>query len=152
VAVGITGAGAISPVGRFHPGSPFRDKPEFAAFTQSGKLLEPERLLVTSSANFGAPPALADRPTGAVLSLDPRGDTPLVVPASFATAGDQASALDGRVALYTAQSPAFLNKVYNPNAVTADLPPVSNPTAISINNAFGRPWFANMPAGVSGAA
>jgi hypothetical protein len=151
VAVGVAGAGAISPVGAFHTGGPIKDKPEFAAFTQVGMVLDPDRVLVTSSSNFGAPKALADRATGSVLSLDPRADKPLVVPTTFAVADGQAKALDGRLILYTAQSPAFLNKIYNPGAVTADLPPISGPTAISINNGFGRPWFANMPAGPTGA-
>ena len=52
--------------------------------------------------------------------------------------------------LYTAQAPAFLNRLTTPGAVTADLPAVSNPLGISLNNAFGRPWFANAPAGSPG--
>jgi hypothetical protein len=151
VAVGIPGAGAISAVGVFHPGGPIRDKPAMAAFTQPGKPLHAERLLVASTANFGAPLARPDQPAGAVLSIDPRASTPLVVPPTFAAAGGQATALDGQVMLYTAQSPAFTNKVFNPTAVTADQPAVANPTSISINNAFGRPWFTNMPGGLKGA-
>ena len=52
--------------------------------------------------------------------------------------------------LFTAQSPAFLNGVNTPTAVTAELPPVSNPLGISINNGFGRLWFANTPSGPQG--
>jgi quercetin dioxygenase-like cupin family protein len=36
IVVGIPGAGALSPVGTFHPGGPIHDKPAFAAFTRSG--------------------------------------------------------------------------------------------------------------------
>jgi len=57
VAVGIPGAGAISPVGVFHPGGPIADKPEFAAYVQAGRVLDPGRILVSSSSNFGAPAA-----------------------------------------------------------------------------------------------
>ena len=57
LAVGIPGAGAISPVGVFHPGGPIHDKPEFAAYTQPGQILDPKRILVGSRSNFGAPPA-----------------------------------------------------------------------------------------------
>ena len=40
VAVGIAGAGAVAPVGAFHPGGPIRDKAEFFAFTQPGRILD----------------------------------------------------------------------------------------------------------------
>jgi mono/diheme cytochrome c family protein len=150
VAVGIPGAAAVSPVGIFHPGGPIRDKPDFAAFTQPGRILEAKRVLVTSTSNFGAPRALMTAPEGSVLSLDPEGAM-LVVPGSFAAAGGQASALDGRVQLFTAQSPAFLNSVTSPNAASASQPSVSNPLGISINNAFGRLWFSSAPGGSKGA-
>ncbi len=45
VAVGIPGAGALSPVGTFHPGGPIHDKPDFAVFTRPGAVLDPTRLL-----------------------------------------------------------------------------------------------------------
>jgi hypothetical protein len=151
VAVGIPGAAAVSAIGTFHPGSPIHDKPAFRAFTRPGAVLDSERIFVSSTSNFGAPLARREHPPGAILSLDPRGGAPLVVPRSFAAGDGQASALDGRVVLYTAQSPHFLNRVYNPGAVTADVSAVPNPTAISINNAFGRPWFTSMPAGPGGA-
>ncbi|MBV8714136.1 MAG: hypothetical protein JOZ65_03620 [Chloroflexi bacterium] len=150
VAVGIPGAAAVSPVGTFHPGGPIHDTPDFAAYTQPGRILDPERILVTSSSNFGAPKARDDQPEGAVLSIDAHASQPLVIPSSFATAGGQATALDGRVQLFTAQSPAFLNKLTKPAAVTADQPAVANPRGISINNAFGRLWFPNIPTGLQG--
>src|SRR4029450_983915 len=102
-----------------------------------------------STSNFGAPLARPRDYPGSILSLDVSG-TSIAVPPTFATAGSQASALGGAVQLYTAQSPAFLNRNQNPGAVTGALPAVSFPQGISINNAFGRPWFANVPNGSSG--
>jgi hypothetical protein len=150
IAVGIPGANAVSPVGTFHAGGPIHDKPNFAASTETGKVLDPARVLVSSNSNFGAPRARDDQPEGTVLSLDASGTDPVVVPASFAAAGGQASAMGGRVQVFTAQNAAFLNRLTKPGAVTADQPAVSNPQGISINNAFGRLWFPNIPAGVSG--
>jgi hypothetical protein len=149
LAVGIADAGAVAPVGVFHPGGPIRDKPEFAAFTQPGRILDPRRVLVTSSSNYGAPRALAEAAEGSVLSLEPDGPT-LVIPPSFAKDGGQASALEGRVQLFAAQSPRFRNSVRTPGAASAAHPTVSNPLGISINNAFGRLWFSNAPDGAAG--
>lgn len=151
VATGIPGAGAITAVGTFHPGGPIHDKPQFAAFTEPGALLDSSRILVSSTSNFGAPLARRDLPEGTVLSIDPRGEQAIVVPARFADSGGQATALSGRVKVLTANNAAFLNSVYNPNAVTADLPPIGNPTGISLNNAFGRIWITSMPNGANGA-
>src|SRR6266699_6877074 len=55
VAVNIPGASAISAVRTFLPGGPIHDKPAFAAFTQPGKVLDPARIQVGSTSNFGAP-------------------------------------------------------------------------------------------------
>jgi mono/diheme cytochrome c family protein len=150
VAVNIPGAGPVSQVGYFHPGGPIHDNAAFAAFTKPERILDPQRVLVAGTANFGAPPARPHEPTGAVLSLDPDGKDVLAIPSDFAGAGNQAAALNGRVRLYTAQSPAFINGVNTPKAVTAGLPPVSNLLGISINNGFGRLWFANAPFGAKG--
>jgi hypothetical protein len=150
IAVGIPGAAGVAAVGTFHPGGPIHDNPDFAAYTQPGRILDPDRILVTSTSNFGAPKARDDQPEGAVLSIDSRANQPLVIPSGFAAAGGQATALDGRVLLFTAQSPAFLNKLTKPTAATADQPAVANPRGISINNAFGRLWFPNIPAGLQG--
>ena len=144
VAVGIPGAGAVSAVGVFHPGGPIHDKPELAALTQDGRVLDPTRVLITSSSNFGAALARAEDPEGSVLSLAPDGEL-MVLPHDISEAP-----VGGRVQLFTAQSPAFLNGVNTPGAITADLPPVSNPLGISINNGFGRLWFANAPKGAVG--
>src|ERR1700693_16744 len=73
VAVGISGASAVSAVGTFHPGGPIHDKPAFCAFTQPGSILDPLRILVASSSNFGAPLAGPEKLSGAILSIDPRG-------------------------------------------------------------------------------
>src|SRR5579872_6790397 len=123
-AVGIAGAGAVAQVGFFHPGGPIHDKPEFAALTQPGRILDKDRVLVASSSNYGGPRALPDAPEGAVLSLDLGGAGVLVVPSDFAAAGNQASAADGRVRLFTAQSPAFLNSVHTSGAASAAYPSV----------------------------
>jgi hypothetical protein len=149
IAFGIPGASAISPVGTFLPGGPIHDNPTLAAFTLPGRVLDPTRIIVGSSSNFGAPKANADQAEGSFLSIDPRGEN-LAVPASFASAGDQASALGGAVQMYSAQSPMWLNGVYNPSAITANQTGVSNPLGMSINNAFGRLWPANAPYGPAG--
>jgi hypothetical protein len=148
VAVGIPGAGAISPIGRFLPGGPIHDMSGFAAYAEPGRVLDPARLFVGSSSNFGAPLGNPAQAPGSLLSIDPNGDAPLVVPPSFAAADGQVSASDGRLQLFSAQSPAFLNGVNTPGAVTAMLAGVSNPHGLSINNGFGRIWPANVPAGM----
>ncbi len=149
VAVGIPGASVISPVGAFLPGGPIHDKPALNVFTQPGQILDPVRILVGSSSNFGEPLARTDQLPGSFLSIDPNGPT-LVVPADFASAGGQVSTLGGRVQVYTANSAAFLNSVKNPAAATANFTGASNPLGISINNAFGRLWPVNSPNGLGG--
>jgi hypothetical protein len=145
IATGIAGAGAIGSVGRFLPGGPIHDNAAFAAYTQSGRILDPERILVGSSSNFGAPIANTAQAAGSLVSIDPNGRAILQIPAGFAAAGGQASALDGRVQMFSAQSPAFLNGVNNPGAATASMAGVSAPRGLSINNAFGRIWPSNVP-------
>ena len=85
-----------------------------------------------------------------MLSLDASDPAVIEVPSGFAAAGNQASALNGRLKLFSAQTPRFLNGVNTPGAATADQPAVSNPLGISINNAFGRLWFPSAPAGSRG--
>jgi hypothetical protein len=150
VAIGIPGASAIAPVGTFLPGGPIHDKPAFAAFTQPGQVLDPARILVGSTSNFGALVADVDQLPGSFLSIDPSGAEGLVVPSTFAAAGGQAVALGGFVQMYSAQSAPFLNSITTPGAVTAGFTGVSNPLALSINNAFGRLWPANAPFGLEG--
>jgi hypothetical protein len=149
LATGIPGAGAVAEVGDFLRGSPLHDNAALTAFTQNGQILDPKRVLVASTSNFGAPLALPGEPEGSVLSIDPSAG-PVSVPPGFASAGGQASAVGGAVQLYTAQSPAFLNSVKEPQAVTAGLPSASLPLGLSINNGNGRPWLANAPNGAAG--
>jgi hypothetical protein len=156
-ATGIPGAGAIAQVGVFHKGGPFAAG--FAPFTQPGRILDRTRLFVASTSNFGAPPARPLEAQGSILSLDVSSGV-VAVPPDFAAAIDPgvivtatspaASAAGGRVMLYTAQTPAFVNGRINPSAVSRDLPSVSLPRGISFNNGFGRPWFANAPNGAHG--
>jgi hypothetical protein len=150
VAVGIPDVSAISPVGAFLPGGPIHDNPAFAAYTQPGRILDPARILVGSRSNFGAALSNPSEQEGSFLSIDPRGDAILEIPSDFAAAGGQASTLDGRVQMFSANSPTFFNGVNNPLAVTANFTGVSNPLGLSINNAFGRLWPANAPTGLDG--
>ena len=110
VATGLPHAGAVTAVGTFLPGGPINDNPAFRAFTEPGRALHADRVLVGTRSNL--------------------------------------TALRGRVQLLSAQSPAFLNCVTSPQAVTAGQPGVSNMLDISINNAFGRLWPANAPRGL----
>jgi hypothetical protein len=121
----------------------------FAASTQPGQVLDRTRLFVASTTNFGAPLARPTEAPGSILSLDVSSGV-VAVPPAFAVGGGQASTLAGKVILYTAQSPAFLNGANNPAAVTNDRPADSLPLGISFNNGFGRPWFANAPTGSAG--
>jgi len=139
---------AIAPVGTFLPGGPIPAK--FGAYTQPGKILDPKRILVGSTSNFGEPLADANQLPGSFLSIDPTGSSLLVIPPDFAAGGGQASALGGFVQLYSAQNPAFLNSIQNPSAPTANFTGVSSPLGLSINNAFGRLWPANAPYGLIG--
>jgi hypothetical protein len=150
IAVGIANAGAITAVGFFLPGGPLRDRADFAAFTEPGRLLAPNRLLVASTSNFGAPLAVPEMAPGSFLSIDPSGNETLMVPETSAADPAGASAVDGRIQLYSANSALFLNSVHNAEAVTAAHPGVSNPLGISLNNAFGRPWPVNAPFGLRG--
>jgi hypothetical protein len=150
VAIGIPGVSAISPVGTFLPGGPIHDNPVFAAYTQPGKILDPARILVGSTSNFGAPLADSRQLPGSFLSIDPTAPNLLVIPEDFAAAGNQASALGGAVQMYSVQSATFLNSFYNKLAVTGGFTAVSNPLGLSINNAFGRLWPANAPFGMAG--
>jgi hypothetical protein len=148
VAVGVPGAGPVTAVGRFLPGGPINDNAAFKAYTEPGKVLAPDRILIGSTSNFGASTAVKDDMPGSLLSIDASATEVIRVPPEFARTGDQATALNGMVQLYSAQSPAFVNSVTNPQAVTASLPAVSNILDISINNAFGRLWPANAPRGL----
>jgi hypothetical protein len=148
VAVGIPGVSAVAPVGTFLLGGPIPTK--FAAYTQPGQVLDPKRILVGSTSNFGEALVDANQLPGSFLSIDPTGGNVLVIPPLFATGGGQASTLGGFVQMYSAQNPAFLNSINNPRAPTANFTGVTNPLGLSINNAFGRLWPANAPYGLMG--
>ncbi len=152
IAQGIPGAGAVAEIGNYLTGGPIHDRvTTFALFTQPGKILEAKRVFVASTSNFGAPLARPGEAEGAILSIDPNAAAvDMSTVAQFAANGTQASTFGGAVQLYTAQSPAFVNGLSNPNALTKDLPAVSMPLGISINNGNGRPWFANAPSGAAG--
>lgn len=149
IATGIPGAGAVCEIGLFLPGSPFGAGGPFTAFNAPGGILAANRVLVASSSNFGETPARPDQYSGTILSIDPNGGA-FTVPANFATAGGQAAGAGGRVAVYTANNAAFLNSVYHPTVVTANLTGAALPTGISLNGGNGRPWFANSPSGSAG--
>jgi hypothetical protein len=168
VAANIPGASAIAQIGMFvptgtellTPGNCTNPSPiptHFAASTQPGAVLDPNRLLVGSRSNFGAPRAMGVGQEGSLVSIDPTGSNVLNVPPNFASSGGQASTLYGSVQMFSANSPNWLNSVNNnvgtngvlPN--TAQYAGVSNPLGLSNNNGFGRIWPANAPFGDTGA-
>src|SRR5215471_686705 len=155
IATNIPGASAISQVGTFlnNPVPPACAHPIptlFASFIQPGAVLDPNRILVGSTSNFGAPPAIGVGTEGSFLSIDPSGPGILSVPPNFAQSGVQASTLGGAVQMFNANSPHWLNGVNNSGASTAPFTGVSNPLGLSNNNAFGRLWPANAPFGDAG--
>ncbi len=153
VAVGLPGVAGVRQVGRFHSGGPIPGNPEFLMTTAAGRVLDPERVMVAVGSNFGAPLGSALHAAGSVLSIDPRGGpsgATLIVPKTFGKSGGT-SAAGGAILLYTSQSPAFQNRHFNARARTADFAAASGPRYLSMNNAFGRPWIANAPQGLSGA-
>ncbi len=142
VAVNIPGASALAQIGTFlnvpPPGACANPIPtKFPSYIQPGAVLDPNRILVGSTSNFGAPRAISVGKEGAFLSIDPRGANIRNVPPDFASSGDQASALGGAVQMFSANSPHWLN---NSSAVTKNYTGVSNPLGLSNNNAFGRIW------------
>jgi hypothetical protein len=148
VAINIPGASAISQVGTFlnDPTACARPIPtNFPSFIQSGAVLDPNRILVGSRSNFGAPLAPGVGQEGSFLSIDPSGPDILSVPPDFAVSDGQASTLGGAVQMFSANSSNFLNSVNNNTANTANYTGVSNPLGLSNNNAFGRLWPANAP-------
>ena len=157
IAVNIPGASAISQVGTFLNVSPPKAcanpiPSKFPAYIQPGAVLDPNRILVGSSSNFGTPLATGVGQEGALLSIDPIGPGVLSVPPNFAQSGDQASTLGGAVQMFSANSPHWLNSVNNHDTLplTAQYTGVSNPLGLSNNNAFGRIWPANAPFGDTG--
>src|SRR5215468_919025 len=162
IATNIPGASAISQVGTFllntpplvmcNATVPFPSPipTSFASFIKPGAVLDPNRILVGSQSNFGAPLAVGAGTEGSFLSIDPSGPGSLSVPPNFAQSGAQASTLGGAVQMFSANSPNWSNAVNNPGASTASYTGVSNPLGLSNNNAFGRLWPANAPFGLAG--
>ncbi len=155
IATNIPGASAISQVGTFlnNPVPPACAHPIptlFPSYIQPGAVLDPNRILVGSQSNFGAPLAVGAGAEGSFLSIDPGGPGILSVPPNFAQSGDQSSTLGGAVQMFSASSPHWYNGVNNPGANTASYTGVSNPLGLSNNNAFGRLWPANAPFGGTG--
>jgi hypothetical protein len=155
VAVDIPGASAISQVGTFLDasqgacgGSPIPT--HFASYILPGAVADPNRILVSSQSNFGAPLLTGVGQEGSILSIDPNSPAVLSVPATFASSGGQASTLNGAVQMFAANSADWLNGINNPGANTAQYSGVSNPLGLSNNYAFGRFWPANAPYGDSG--
>jgi hypothetical protein len=161
VAINIPGASAIAQVGKFVTGGTLDPSPigtpcanpnpipkNFPDDIKSGAVLDPNRILVGSQSNFGAPLATGDvGQEGSFLSIDPTGPGILNVPANFAHSGVQASTLGGAVQMFSANSPQWLNSVNNLSANTKAYTGVSNPLGLSNNNGFGRIWPANAPFG-----
>jgi hypothetical protein len=155
IAVNIPGASAISQVGTFlnnlvPPACAHPIPTLFPSYIQPGAVLDPNRILVGSRSNFGAPLAIGVGREGSFLSIDPSGPGILRVPPDFAQSGVQASTHGGAVQMFSANSPHWLNGVNNPGASTASYTGVSNPLGLSNNNAFGRIWPANAPFGLAG--
>jgi hypothetical protein len=157
VATNIPGASAIAQIGTFLSdvaqgacAAPIPTTPAFQPYIQGGAVLDPARILVGSTSNFGASRAVGFGAQGSFLSIDPSGSGVLKVPSDFATGGGQASALKGAVQMFSANSPDFLNQINNPNALTKQYAAVSNPLGLSNNNGFGRIWPANSPFGLDG--
>ena len=150
VAHNIPGASALAQVGTFLTtsacGHPIPSN--FPAYIQPGAVLDPNRLLVGSTSNFGAPLPSSGGLEGSFLSIDPNGEDTLIIPPNFARNGQQVSALGGAVQMFSANSPHWLNRVNNPGAFTAQYTGVGNPLGLSNNNAFGRIWPANSPFGL----
>jgi len=149
VATGLHGAQGIRQVGRFHSGGPFTTNPEFLLQMQTGRVLDPDRVLVAIESNLGARPGNAAQAVGTILSIDPRASDhgPLAVPADLAL---RAQSPGAPLQIYSAQSDRYMNGRHNGNARTAAFAAVSGPRYLSINNAFGRPWVANAPFGLRG--
>jgi hypothetical protein len=151
VAVNIPGASALAQIGTFlnDPTACARPIPTlFPTYIRSGAVLDPKRLLVSSTSNFEAPLPASGGLAGSLLSIDPSGTRTLIVPTGFDANGVQKAVLGGAVQMFSANSPYWLNSMNNPNALTAQYTGVGNPLGLSNNNAFGRIWPANSPFGL----
>jgi hypothetical protein len=85
IAINIPGASVVSQVGTFIPGPPTpfgqctlpHPIPGFSSgdFIKTGAVLDPNRILVGSRSNFGAPLAIGAGREGSFLSIDPSGSS-----------------------------------------------------------------------------
>jgi hypothetical protein len=167
VAINIPGASAIAQIGTFVIGGTLDPSPigapcanpnpipkNFSGDIQAGAILDPNRILVGSQSNFGAPLDVVGL-EGSFLSIDPARPGILNVPSNFArnvsSSVPQPSTPDGAVRMFAANNLHWLNNVNNKEAVTAQYTGVSNPLGLSNNNGFGRIWPANAPFGATGA-
>src|SRR5260370_7749136 len=104
-------ASAISQVGTFlnvpPPGACSNPIPsKFPSYIQPGAVLDPNRMLVGSQSNFGAPLAIGVGPEGSFLSIDPSGPGILTVPPNFAQTARPAPAPPPTPPLFHANSPS----------------------------------------------
>lgn len=149
IATGIPGAGAVAAVGFFHRGDPVHDSAVYQPYIQPGQVLYWNRVFVASTSNYGEPIGDSVAYAGSILSIDPTQGQ-IAVPADFAAAGGQVSALGGALQMYTANNAAFLNSIESPHSATPTITGAELPTGISINNGNGRPWLSNAPTGSNG--
>lgn len=151
VAIGLPDVHRVRQGGRFHSGEPIPANPEFLMRTAAGRVLDPERVLVALGSNLGAAAADAQQAPGVVVSIDLSQAQTLIVAADLAAPSHAGTDAGGAVQLYTANAAPYVNRRRNPRATAAALAAAAGPRYLSINNAFGRPWIANAPAGLGGA-
>src|SRR5262245_12385530 len=126
IAINIPGASAIAQVGTFlGPTAPVPPSFPFSCtlpspipgfmngdFIKTGAVLDPNRILVGSSSNFGATPAIGVGQEGSFLSINPSATSIISVPANFAASGLQGPP-GGAVQMFSANSPNWLNGINN---------------------------------------
>src|SRR5262245_39037508 len=83
-------------------------------------MLDPNRILVGSRSNFGAPLAIGVGTEGSFLSIDPSAAAVLSVPPNFAQSGVQSSALGGAVQMFSTNSPHWFNGVNRADVLAVD--------------------------------
>ena len=150
VAVGLPGVAGVRQIGRFHNGGPFTGNPEFLLQTDRGARARPAarhgrggqqfRRLLAPSGDGGRHGAV-DRSAARRADRDRSELRPGRRPGTRRRRRGQ---------VFAAAGEPFLNARHNGGARTAAATSVAGPRYISINNAFGRPWFANAPGGARG--
>jgi hypothetical protein len=147
VAINIPGASAIIQIGKFVTGGTLDPSPvgapcanpnpipkNFSDFIQPGTVHDPNRILVGSQSNFGAPLDVVGL-EGAFLSIDPTGLDILNVPSNFASnvssIAPQPSRLKGAVQMFASNNSHWLNSVNNNIATNGILPNTAQYTGVS---------------------